>query len=152
MEFNRLNYIIIYLKNQSNPHRSQYPPPRAPQRTIQPQAVFRPQLPPVCAKATKKHPVQGVFHLWRRGKILRRTPYNKIQGLSGNFCCFRPHAPDYSIIGCITLPKSAISRKIQQYKQQGIIFAKQGFYIALSGNQPHSPNTPTFIVRITKQN
>ena len=77
------------------------------------------------------------------------TKYRDYQGI---FVVSAPHAPDYSIIGCITLPKSAISRKIQQYKQQEIIFAKQGFYIALSGNQPHSPNTPTFIVRITKQN
>ena len=61
MELNRLNYIIIYLKNQSNPHRPQHPPPRAPHHTIQPQVVFRPQLPPVCAKAIKNILYRVVF-------------------------------------------------------------------------------------------
>jgi len=41
------------------------------------------------------------------------TKYRDYQGI---FVVSAPTHPDYSIIGCITLPKSAISRKIQQYK------------------------------------
>ncbi len=46
-------------------------------------------------KINKKHPMRGVFYSWRSGKILRRTPYNKIQGLLGNFCHF---FPDMSLV------------------------------------------------------
>ena len=51
--------------------------------------------PPVGSRPTpcpreriKKRPKWGIFYSWRCGKILRRTPYNKIQGLSGNFAHF----------------------------------------------------------------
>lgn len=52
-------------------------------------------VPPHVYESNKKHPVRGVFYYWRRGKILRRTPYNKIHGLSGIVCNF---FPDISLV------------------------------------------------------
>ena len=63
------NYALLKnTKKSKYCHRPLCPAATRPHCTIQPQAVFRPQLPLIRAKAIKKHPMQGGFYLWRMGR------------------------------------------------------------------------------------
>ena len=79
-----------------------------------------------------KTPRWGVFILWRCGKILRQTPYNKIQGLTRIFEIsaprFSPTAPDFRDF-----------YKNTHKNNRELKFIEQGFHPPISGTNPAPP-------------